>query len=362
MTHKKIQFLILTCYAFLLLFALSCEDNLNDKQIQKAYITLQGQDKVAVIDINAGELLKHVDVDFLNVKDDPHYVVIDNTNNYWYCTLISTGLVLKFDLNTDELVDSVHVGSNPALMALDVENQYLYVSRFMDREATNSQNIHQIDTKTMTVIDTVDVGAYSPHGIALSSDLTTLWVASNSGQHFFKIEINRFGEVSYQPQYFPISSVYADSPIELDHRIFNALEIELSNDDSRLYISCSGIDQVRVFSTATGDSLATITTGIKPWHMQLTDDGSKLYVVNRMGHSVTIVNLETNEISIVQDDSMNMLHGCALSKNNNLLVVTSPGSGNAYIYDTETNSLLHTVNLSDGSEQPPMPTGVAIVQ
>ena len=31
MTHKKIQFLILTCYAFLLLFALSCEDKkIND--------------------------------------------------------------------------------------------------------------------------------------------------------------------------------------------------------------------------------------------------------------------------------------------------------------------------------------------
>ena len=81
-----------------------------------------------------------------------------------------------------------------------------------------------------------------------------------------------------------------------------------------------------------------------------------------MGNSVSIFNRETNEISILQDDSMNMLHGCALSGNNKLLVVTSPGNGNAYIYDTETNTLLHTVNLSDGSEQNPMPTGVAIVQ
>ena len=79
-----------------------------------------------------------------------------------------------------------------------------------------------------------------------------------------------------------------------------------------------------------------------------------------MGNSVTIVNLETNEISTVQDGTMNMLHGCALSKNNDLLVVTSPGSGNAYIYETSTHSLLHTINLSDGSEQGPMPTGVAI--
>ena len=79
-----------------------------------------------------------------------------------------------------------------------------------------------------------------------------------------------------------------------------------------------------------------------------------------MGNSVSIFNLETNEISMVQDDSMNMLHGCALSNDNVLLVVTSPGSGNAYIYETSTHSLLHTINLTDGSEQNPMPTGVAI--
>ena len=364
MKHNKRLYSILTYLTFLLIFALSCEDNLNDKHIQKAYIALQGQDKVAVIDVNAGQLLKHVDVDFTNVNDTPHYIVIDNTNNYWYCTLITTGLVLKFDLKTDELIDSVYVGSMPALMALDVENQFLYITRFMPMMgmSTESQEIHKIDTQNMDLLGTVNVGADSPHGIALSSDGSTLWVASNQASHFFKIETSEFGSSNYQPQNYLLGSEVPE-PIGINDGIYNALELELSHDDSKLYVSCSNTMQVRVFDTETGDSLATIMTGMMPWHMQISNDDTKLYVSNRMSNTITVANLETNMIiESIEDETgtVNMLHGCALSHNNDYLVVTSPMGGNAYVYDTSNNILLHTIGLSDGSEQNPIPTGVAI--
>ena len=364
MKHRKRSYFILTHIAFLLLFGLSCEDKLNDNQIHKAYITLQGQDKVAVIDINAGKLLKHVDVDFTNVNDTPHYVVIDNTNNHWYCTLISTGVVLKFDLKTDEFIDSLYVGSMPALMALDVENQFLYITRFMPMMgmSTESQEIHKIDTQNMASLGTVNVGADSPHGIALSSDGSTLWVASNQASYFFKIETSEFGNDNYQPQNYPLGSEI-QWPIGIPDGIYNALELELSHDDSKLYVSCSNTMQVRVFDTETGDSLATLMTGMMPWHMQISNDDTKLYVSNRMSNTITVANLLTNMvINTIEDETgtVNMLHGCALSQNNDYLVVTSPMGGNAYVYDTSNNTLLHTIGLSDGSEQNPMPTGVAI--
>ncbi len=362
-SYKTIFSLILLTTMF---FVFSCEDKLKTEKIQKAYITLQGQDKIAVIDIHSGNLIKHVDVDFTNVNDTPHYIVIDNVNEYWYCTLISTGMILKFDSQTDELVDSVYVGSMPALMALDVENQFLYVSRFMPMDGIpiQSQEIQKLNVNTMELIGAIDVGADSPHGIALSSDGSTLYVSSNQTSYYFKIETSEFGNSNYQPQNYPIGSE-VQWPIGILDGIYNALELELSHDDSKLYVSCSNTMQVRVFDTETGDSLTTIMTGMNPWHMKLNNDDSKIYITNRMGGeqeqgSITVFNNNTNESSTLQDDSMKMLHGCALSGNNKLLVVTSPGNGNAYIYNTENNSLLHTVNLSDGSEQNPMPTGLAI--
>ncbi len=345
-----------------MIIALSCDDR-NPQEVQKAYITLQGQDRIAVLDINAGEVIHYIDVDFTNIGDMPHYIVIDETHNYWYCTLIANGSILKFDLKTDELVDSVFVDNMPALMALDEQREYLYVSRFMPMlgMSTASQLVHKIDAQTMTVVGTVNVGADSPHGIALSSDGNSLWVASNQASHFFKIETNRFGEENYQPDNFRIGSDVPSS-YEINDGFYNALELELSQDDTKLFISCSNSNEIRVFDTTTGDSLDSFPVGMMPWHFQLSKDDSQLFVANRMENSISIINFLTGEISNFDNFSMDLLHGCALSGNDDLLVVTSPGSGNAYVYDTENELLLHEINLGNDSTTDPMPTGVAIVQ
>ena len=344
-----------------MIIALSCDDR-KPVDIQKAYITLQGQDKVAVVDINAGEVIHYIDVDYTNTGDMPHYVVIDETHNYWYCTLISSGYVLKFDLQTDELLDSVRVGNMPALMELDEQREYLYVSRFMPMMgmSTASQLVHKIDAQNMTIVGTVNVGADSPHGIALSSDGATLWVASNQASHFFKIDTDRFGDSSYQPQNFPIGSDVPSS-FEINDGFYNALELELNNDDSKLYVSCSNSMEVRVFDTVTGDSLNTFSTEMMPWHFQLTSDESKVFITNRMSDSISIFDLITGSTNTLTDESMEMLHGCALSTNDELLVVTSSGSGKAYIYETDSNQLMHVIALGVNSETDPLPTGVAIV-
>jgi len=347
---------------WLLLLLSGCDDQ-NPVDIQKAYITLQGQDKVAIINMNNGDIIDYVDVNFTNTSDMPHYIVIDQTNRYWYCTLISSGFVLKFDLNTDQMVDSVYVGNMPALMAIDEEREYLYISRFMPSMglSTSSQLVHKIDARTMTIIGTVDIGADSPHGIALSSDGGTLWISSNQSSHFFKIETNRFGETGYQPENFRIGS---DVPFsyEINDGMYNPLEIELSQDDSKVFITCSNKMQVRVFDAATGDSLDTIPTGAMPWHLKVSKDDNKIYVVNRMSYSVTAQDLGSGTVDELSDASMSLLHGCALSGNDDLMIVTSPGSGKAYIFNTSDNKLLQTILFAKGRDSDPLPTGVAVVQ
>ncbi len=349
-------------YILGLMMLMGCDDRI-PQEVQKAYITLQGQDRIAVVDINGGDIMHYVDVDFTNTGDMPHYIVIDETHNYWYCTLIANGTILKFDLKTDELVDSVFVGNMPALMELDEQREYLYVSRFMPMMgmSTSSQLVHKIDAQNMTIVGTVNVGADSPHGIALSSDGSTLWVASNQASHFFKIETNRFGEENYQPDNFRIGSDVPSS-YEINDGFYNALELELSHDNTKLFISCSNSNEIRVFDTSTGDSLDSFSVGMMPWHFQLSKDDSQLFVANRMGNSISIINILTEDISNLDDFSMDMMHGCALSGNDDILVVTSSGSGNAYVYDTKKETLLYTIKLGIDSTTDPLPTGAAVVQ
>ena len=348
----------------------SCiDDNVSDQEFTKAYVTLQGSDKVAVINVDHGELVAEIDVNFINTGDRPHYVVIDEIHRTWYVTLISSGYVCKFDLDTDVLMDSVFIGSQPALMDIDRENQILYVSRFMPMpsmgmEGTESQLVHKINTETMTILGTVDVGASSPHGIALSNDGSILWVASNEASHFFSIETARFGESDYQPQNFRLGSD-VPSNYEINDNTYNALELVLNQNGSELFVSCSGTGQVRVFDTSNGDSLKYFSTGMMPWHMAVSKDDKYLYTTNRMSNNVVQTDLISGTTNTFTDENLIMPHGIALTADDSKLVISSSMGDVLYILDAESMVMTRKVMLMDGGmdmDNMHMPTGVAVVQ
>ena len=348
----------------------SCsDDNDTDQEFTKAYVTLQGSDKVAVIDVDHAELVAEIDVNFINTGDRPHYVVIDEIHRTWYVTLISSGYVCKFNLDTDQLIDSVFIGSQPALMDIDKENQILYVSRFMPMpsmgmEGSESQLVHKINAVTMTILGTVDVGASSPHGIALNSDGSILWVASNEASHFFAIETTRFGESGYQPQNFRLGS---DVPYnyEINDNTYNALELVLSQDGSELFVSCSGTGEVRIFDTSNGDSLKYYSTGMMPWHIAVSNDDKYLYTTNRMSNNVVQTDLTNGVVKTFTAEDLAMPHGVSLTADNSKLVVSSSMGDVLYIVDAESMTMTGMIMLMDGGmdmDNIHMHTGVAVVQ
>tara|TARA_B100001175_G_scaffold179267_1_gene152302 strand:+ start:752 stop:1870 length:1119 start_codon:yes stop_codon:yes gene_type:complete len=358
------------------LVLVSCvEKDSGNHQFTKAYIALQGSDKIAIIDVDNGELINEVEVDFINTGDRPHYIVIDEIHRAWYVTLISSGYVCKFDLDTDQLLDSVFVGNQPALMDIDRERQILYVSRFMPMpsmgmDGTSSQLIHQIDAQTMVILNTENVGASSPHGIALSNDGSTLWVASNEASHFFKIPTSTFGLYNNQAENFQLGY---DVPAnyEINDNIYNALELILSNDNSQLFVSCSGKGEVRIFDTLNGDSLKYYSTGIMPWHMAISRDDRYLYTTNRMSNNVVQIDLLSGDARAFTMENLIMPHGIALTADDSKLLVGSSMGDTVYIVDAQSMILLHSIYFSDinmdmdgdmNMNSMHMPTGLAIVQ
>ena len=359
-----------------LLVFISCKENdATNEKYTKAYVALQGSDKIAIIDVDHGELINEVEVDFINTGDRPHYVVIDEIHRTWYVTLISSGYICKFDLDTDQLLDSVFVGNQPALMDIDRERQILYVSRFMPMpsmgmDGANSQLIHQIDAQSMIILNTEDVGASSPHGIALSNDGSTLWVASNEASHFFKIPTSTFGPTNYQSQNFQLGY---DVPAnyEINDNIYNALEIILNNDNSQLFVSCSGKGEVRVFDTLNGDSLKYYSTGMMPWHMAISKDDRYLYTTNRMSNNVVKTDLSSGDTKTFTIENLIMPHGIAITADDTKLLVSSSMGDAVYIVDAQSMMLLHSIFFADinmdmngemNMNNVHMPTGLAIVQ
>lgn len=351
---KKSLFIVL-----LGLFFWGCESQESNNVI-KAYVTLQGADKVAVIDVDNQVLLKEVSVDMSDILDMPHFVVIDETHGYWYVTLISSGYVLKFDLKTDEMVDSVFIGNQPALMALDEERQLLYVSRFMPQggmTATSSREIHQIDCTTMTIRGTVDVGASSPHGIALAPGGGTVWVSSNQASHFFRIDTSGFNQPNYQPEAFKIDQ-NVPTDYTINDALYNPLQVILDPTGSTLYVTCSRTGEVRAFETDTGVLLATYPVGNTPWHLAIDPGGDWLYVANRGSADVSRINLQTTATDSLVNDDFELLQGCALSADGSTLIVTAAGKDKIHFIDAAVFTLTTTISL----EKDAMPTGVAIAE
>ena len=324
---------------------------------------MQGIDKVAVIDVIARKVIKTIDVDFVDTGDRPHYVVIDKLNGFWYVTLISSGYVLKFDLETDEFIDSLLVGNMPALMALDEPNQILYISRFMPMPSmgmvgSNSTTIDVIDVSNMKVVGKINVGARSPHGIALSSDGKKLWVASNEASHFFEIEISRFQEENYQPKSFKIGPDVPDS-YNINDMIYNALELELNEEDSKLFITCSGSNEVRIFDTSNGEIISSFSINKQPWHLALSNDNENLFTTNRGGMSVSKINFKTETVFDLSDSSMQMPHGCVLTPDESELIISASGGNRIFVVDTKSMKIIDMINFETPMS---MPTGIAIFE
>ena len=102
--------------------------------ISKLYACDQTSDKVHILDALTLEVLDEVSINFtddMGDEEQPHFVIIDEINGYWFVTATQSGYVGMFDLETDTLISSIEVGNMPALLALDDITKTLYVSRMM---------------------------------------------------------------------------------------------------------------------------------------------------------------------------------------------------------------------------------------
>jgi YVTN family beta-propeller protein len=75
------------------------------------------------------------------------------------------------------------------------------------------------------------------------------------------------------------------------------MDVLLSPDASRLYVSTGRGQQVFTLDTATNKVLGSVTVGKRPWGIALSPDGKTLYSANGPSNDITAVNLATNTVA-----------------------------------------------------------------
>ena len=149
----------------------SCEDpNSQQTSGTKLYVCLQAQNQVAVYDVPSLELKKLIDIDFSDINT-PHFIVIDEENDFWFVTAMDGGYIAQYNLVNDEFIDTIFVGNNPALMTIDPANKTLFCSRMSMAEMPSMGGMPGMDNVGMMAeTNIINEIMYTKDGLTLGKE------------------------------------------------------------------------------------------------------------------------------------------------------------------------------------------------
>jgi uncharacterized repeat protein (TIGR01451 family) len=189
---------------------------------------------------------------------------------------------------------NVTVGNNPRGLAIDPSRNRVYVANY------SSNSVSVINSLSNTVIYTITgaSGITAANGVAFDSQRNVIWVTNYSSDQVTPI------------QAYESPTTYTVRP--------------------------------------------AISVGAKPWGVAYNPTNGKVYVVNRDGNSVTVINAGTLSVTKVLTDSFSQPYHVAVNPVTNKVYVTNFGDHSVTVINGANDAISGTVNLntSDPSTQP----------
>lgn len=256
--------------------------------VRRAFVACQGDNQVAVLDLDTAYYVRTIAV------EKPHSVYVDVPGRRVFVTRLETASdnIQVFDADTLERIRVGAAGTFPALMAMTPDRSQLWVTNFDQFGSDNKVRV--LDPDTLDEIESFTVPPSlqgQPHGIAMTKDGATVYVTNILTDNL----------TVYCTQCDAGTPGVAELDIDLPAQPVaqQPQQCVLSPDDSRLYVSALGADNVYVLDTATLTFTGEVTVGDAPWHLTLSPDGTELWVANWVGRTVSVVNVSNPDAPVV---------------------------------------------------------------
>ena len=195
--------------------------------------------------------------------------------------------VYRIDTETLAIDGVYEAGPVPKYMAVTPDDRLLLVSNWC------GYDVSVIDLHSDETLAEVEVGRY-PRGIAVTSDSRTAYVAVMGSTEIAVIDLPASSTADGQSATVGepvLGSFFADVGDQPRHLV-------LSPDDEVLYVTLNGENAVVALDADTGQELLRARTGTQPRSMDISDDGTALYVVNY--RSDTFTKLRASDLAILQ--------------------------------------------------------------
>ena len=373
---------------------------------EKIYVTKQGDDEIAVINLSDGTidaiLIDYSETDCLVILDDeecgnagcmwhemgggemcmsmsnstingPHFTAIDNTNRYLFVTSMESGWVGRYNLDNHQLIDKEMVGNMPALMVLNTDKEKLYVSSMMSMVAsgggmqsrTDISVIDYSDDFDMVMTNNIETSSPSPHAIAINQNGSEVFVATYEGNWLFKISTSLNSVIDAKP----LETFTMDTTAPVTR--LKPVQCTLTQ-DSLLFISCEGGEwtsgastdtipgQIQMWDTNKMTLVDTLQFSEfnRPWHIVSSAVSKEIYVVLKGqfnaglypdSDGVACISYEeSGSLQLkwhITNDVFRYLHGIDISDDGTRLFVSGETDTNLYEINAEDGSIINTTLL-----------------
>jgi YVTN family beta-propeller protein len=180
--------------------------------------------------------------------------------------------VYRINTSKWEIDATYRVGVVPKVVEVTPDNKYVLVTNWC------SYDLSIISIGSQKVVKTLKIGAY-PRGIAVSKDSQFAYVVQMGGAVIHKIDLNTF-----ERELLNIGS--------------NPRAVVLSPDNSMLYATLNSSGRVVAMDLTTNKVVRSVRTGNASRSLDISADGTALYVVNYT--SDTVSKVRSSDFKVMQ--------------------------------------------------------------
>lgn len=183
-----------------------------------------------------------------------------------------TSFLSRINLESKK-IDAVYpVGSVPKVVKVTPDNKYILVSNWC------SYTVTVISVESGKTVTSIKIGRY-PRGIAITSDSKYAYVAEMGGSNIHRIDLSDFSKTL-----IPVGA--------------NPRAVVLSPDETKLYVTMNVTGKVQAWDLIANKSIKSVKTGLAARSLDISKDGTALFVVNF--NSDTVSKVRTSDMKILQ--------------------------------------------------------------
>jgi YVTN family beta-propeller protein len=287
------------------------------------YVCNQPDATISIIDPASHEVATTVDLTEYDFEADakPHHVVVEPDGSAWYVSLIGDNVVAKFNAKNG-LIGTVTFES-PGMLSLHPTEDLLYAGHTMSLPGVPA-NIAVIQRSDMTPVGDAEevklpVPIDRPHGMKVSPTGDYAYASSLSANKIVAIDTE---------------TQQVQSPVTLPgpHQFY--VQLDIAADGQTAYITGDQGNQVQVLdlgSPAQPTLKNSLTVDGRPWHPQLSDDGSTLYFGSKATNTVTALDASSGlDTTTIEGRGLANPHGSALSPDGRFLYISNANPNGSY--------------------------------